>query len=45
MSSQDLPTQGLVELDVTAASTLHHLIAAGVACAGLWITIAATLAA
>ena len=33
------------ERDLTAASTLHHLIAAGVACTGLWVIIVATLGA
>ena len=43
MSTQDVPTQSTAEFDLTLASTLHHLIAVSVACAGLWSIIVATL--
>lgn len=45
MSSQDSLTQSLAEFDLTTASTLHHLIAVSVACAGLWIITVAALGA
>ncbi|MGB0695042.1 MAG: hypothetical protein ACPGOY_05295 [Rhodospirillaceae bacterium] len=31
------------EFNLTAASTLHHVIGAGIACAGIWALIAATI--
>lgn len=42
MNSKGLPNQSLAKFDLTAASTLHHLIVVGVACVALWlITVAA----
>ena len=45
MSVQDLPAETYREFNFTAASTLHHLIVVGVACAGLWSIIVATIGA
>jgi len=43
MPSQDIPADHRTEFNLTTASTLHHLIAVGVACAGLWVIIVATI--
>ena len=42
MPSQDMPAGRRIEFNLTTASTLHHLIAVGFACAGLWTIIVAT---
>ncbi len=42
MSLQSLPAKNRSEFNLTSASTLDHLIAVGIACAGLWAIIAAT---
>lgn len=43
MPSQDLSADRRTEFNLTTASTLHHLIAVGVACTGLWTIIVATI--
>lgn len=43
MSLQDTPAESRTEFNLTSASTLYHLIAVGIACAGLWAIIAATI--
>jgi len=40
--SIDPPAKSRSEFNLTSVSTLHHLIAVGVACAGLWTIIIAT---
>ena len=42
MPSQDVPVVRRSEFNFTTFSTLHHLIAVGVACAGLWAMIGAS---
>ena len=42
MPSHDVPAVRRSEFNFTTFSTLHHLIAVGVVCAGLWAIIAAT---
>ncbi len=43
MSLQGLPAKSRPEFNLTAASTLHHLIAVALACSALWTIIVATL--
>ena len=45
MRPQALPPNGRIEFNLTAASTLDHLIVVGLACAGLWTIIIATFGA
>ncbi len=45
MPTHGRPAESRTEYNLTSASTLHHLIAVGLACAGLWILIVATLGA
>lgn len=40
-----LPASGRSEFNLTAASTLDHLLIVGLACAGLWMIIAVTFGA
>ncbi|WP_299618579.1 hypothetical protein [Pelagibius sp.] len=42
MRPQALPAKRRSEFNLTTASTLDHLIAVSVACAGLWTIIIAT---
>ena len=42
MSARALPAKSRSEFSLTSASTLHHLIVAGLGCAGLWTIIIAT---
>ncbi len=42
MRPQVLSAKGRTEFNLTTASTLDHLIAVSIACAGLWTVIIAT---
>ena len=43
MPLRNVPSEDRPEFNLTASSTLYHLICVGVACAGLWTIIVATL--
>jgi|TARA_Y100001934_G_scaffold39335_1_gene46287 hypothetical protein len=45
MPSKDVWADGRTGFNLTTASTLHHLIFAGVTCAGLWTIIIAAFGA
>lgn len=45
MPSHNAAVESRAEFNLTSVSTLHHLIAVGVACAGLWTIIVATFGA